>query len=126
MPFIHIKSLPFSDDKNPSSVLEKIAKRFAQKAGIEQRHVTVTWEYFQPQHYLCGAASGVRFDPRRHQILVDLIVPDFNSAADVETMMRSIASSLEELLQLPQACVFIGARFAASGMVMDTGEIVRW
>lgn len=88
--------------------------------------MTVTWEFFQSQHYLCGEDSGHRFDPQRHQILVDLLEPGFNNAANVETMMQGIASALEETLQLPQASIFINTRYAASGMVMDAGEIVRW
>lgn len=126
MPFIHIKSLPISDDNDSSAALKQIARRFSQQTGIEQRHVTVTWQFFRPQHYVCGDASGHRFDPQRHQILVDLVVPDFNDSTAVETMMQSIASALEENLQLPQACVFINTRYAASGMVMDAGKIVRW
>jgi hypothetical protein len=126
MPFIHIQSLPMPDDTDPSEALELVARRFSQQTGIEQRHVTVTWQFFRPQHYLRGEESGDRFDPKRHQILVDLLVPDFNDAAAVKTMMRSIASALEENLKLPQACLFINTRFAAPGMVMEAGEIVRW
>jgi hypothetical protein len=33
---------------------------------------------------------------------------------------------MEEILQLPQASVFINTRYAAAGMVMDASEIVRW
>jgi phenylpyruvate tautomerase PptA (4-oxalocrotonate tautomerase family) len=126
MPFIHIQSLPMPEDKDPAAALERIAGQFSRQTGIEQRHVTVTWQYFQPQHYVRGKWSGPCFDPQRHQVLVDLLVPDFNDAAAVERMMQSIASALEEILQLPQASVFIHTRHAASGMVMDVGEIVRW
>jgi hypothetical protein len=35
-------------------------------------------------------------------------------------------TALEEILRLPQACVFINTRYAATGMLMDAGEIVRW
>jgi hypothetical protein len=110
----------------PAAALKQISRRFSRQTGIEQRHVTVTWRFFRPQHYLCGEDAGSRFDPRHHQILVDLLVPDFNDSAAVEMMMQRLASALEEILKLPQASVFINTRYARSGMVMDSGEIIRW
>ena len=126
MPFIHIKSLPPVDDPDISEVLKQLSQRFAEANGIDERHVTVTWEYFQPQHYRFGGVSGDALDPQRHQVLVDLLVPDFNDAPTIAAMMQSIATTLEEILSIPGKAIFIHTRFAASGMVLDAGEIVRW
>ena len=107
-------------------MLEQLSLRFAEANGIDKRHVTVTWEYFQPQHYRFGGVSGDAFNPQRHQVLVELLVPDFNDAPTVAAMMQNIATALNEFLSIPEKAIFIHTRFAASGMVLDAGEIVRW
>jgi phenylpyruvate tautomerase PptA (4-oxalocrotonate tautomerase family) len=126
MPFIHIKSLPLKDSHDVPEAIQHLSKQFAMRHGIDERHVTVTWEYFEPKLYLFGGVTGRQFDPGRHQILVDLLVPDAQDAAAVKRMMTSIVSLLTEILHLPEKSIFINTRYARSGMVMDAGEIVQW
>ena len=126
MPFIHIKSLPFTGGEALPGIIKRLSTHFSEQTDIEARHVTVTWEFFKAQHYLFGGVSGDAFDPQQHQVLVDLLVPDFNNANTVEKMMRAIATSLTQTMKLPKQGLFINCRYAGSAMVMDAGEIVRW
>ena len=126
MPFIHIRSLPLGEKADIPRVLRKVSSRFAADTGVAERHITVTWEYFPSGHYLFGAQSGAAFDARRHQILVELLVPDFNAEETAAQMMRSIALALTQTLNLPNKCIFIHCRYAHANRVMEGTEVVQW
>ena len=126
MPLIHIRSLPIEEPRDIPTILKKISSRFCREVGIEERHVTVSWEYFQPGHYLVGGAAGSSFDPRIHQILVELLVPDFNDKQSVAGMMKSLANALALYANLPENCILIRCHFARPEMVMEGTEVVRW
>ena len=59
-------------------------------------------------------------------MLVDLLAPDFTSPAEVQTMLRSVASSLSKRVEVPTTNIFINHREAYSGRVFDEGHIVCW
>ena len=126
MPFIHIKSLPLRQGEDLPRAIKDLADYFSEHTQIEERHVTVTWEFLEPHHYLAGGVAGEWFDPLQHQILVDLLVPDFNASHTVEKMMTTIATALMQSLQLPKESIFINSRYTGSAMVMDAGDILRW
>ena len=126
MPFVHIKSLPFENKSHVAATLRQISRQLADTNNIDQRHITVTWEYYESQHYLGSGAAGARFDPQHHQIIVDLMVPDFNNAASVETMMHTIATTVMQAMDLPENCIFIRCQLVPSGHVMEGGHIVQW
>lgn len=56
-------------------------------------------------------------------MLVDLLIPDFNPARDVEYMLRTIASSLAEAALQN---IYINRREAASRGIFDAGDFLRW
>ncbi len=126
MPLIHIRSLPMEMPLDMPAVLEGISSRFCRDVGVEERHVTVSWDYFRPGHYQVGGAGGDIFDARKHQILVELLVPDFNGKETVAGMMKSLGKALAASTGLPEGCIFIHCRYAQSEMVMEGTEIVRW
>ena len=126
MPFIHIKSLPFDESLDVSAVLENLNKDFAEETGIDVQHVSSTWEFFPSGHYAVGEKSANHHTQDSHPVLIDLLVPDFNSAEHIETMLSSIASSLAKHSNIRRDNIFINARTAQSGMVFDRGEVVRW
>lgn len=126
MPFIHVKSLPFSSFFDASAALEGVTRDFAKETGIGLEHVTATWEFLAPGHYAVAGKAVSRQPRGSHPILVDLMVPDFNSGATVKKMLGAVASSIAKRARVSVANVFVNLRQARSGMVFDAGEIVRW
>ena len=124
MPFIHIKSLPLAVDVG--AVLEGISRDFAEGTGIALKHVHVTWEFLRPRHYAVAGKTRERQPKSSHPLLVDLLSPDFNAAATVETMLACVASSLAKHARIPRSNIFINHRQARSGMVFDAGTVERW
>lgn len=43
MPFIHVKSLPFEQTTEMSTLVQGLTKDFAKGTGIGLQHVTATW-----------------------------------------------------------------------------------
>jgi hypothetical protein len=126
MPFIHIKSLPFKEPFDVGVVLEGLTKDFARGTGIGLEHITATWEFLAPGHYAVAGKAGQRQPPDSHPVLVDLLAPDFNSAAMVGKMLTVVASSISKRVRVPVTNIFIHHRQAHPGSVFDAGEIVRW
>jgi phenylpyruvate tautomerase PptA (4-oxalocrotonate tautomerase family) len=126
MPFIHIRSLPFDKSFDMATVLEGLTKDFAKGTGIGLEHVTATWEFFAPGHYAV-AGKAAQYQPQdSHPVLVDLLAPDFNSAATVEKMLTTVSASISKHTKVAATNIFINHRQAHSGMVFDAGEIVEW
>lgn len=125
MPFIHIKSLPFEEDLEMSSLLAAVSRDFSEQVGIEIEHITVTWEYLESWHYAAGGRTAASQPKDSHPILVDLLVPDFDPPETIEKMMKCIAASVAKRVGIPENNIFINVRQARSGQVFDGGEIVR-
>lgn len=126
MPFVHIKSLPFDRPLNVTSVLEGLAKDFAKGTRIDLEHVTATWEFLPPGHYVVAGRAESHQPERSHPLLVDLLAPDFNSLDSVRKMLYVVATSISKRTKMPINNIFINHRQAHSGMVLDSGEVVRW
>lgn len=129
MPFIKIKSYPLNDgdDRNEmADRLRQIGEDFSQATGIDMAHITVTWEYFLAGHYLHAGRKVVSSRDAQPPILVELLVPDFNSEDKIELMLRSTAKSISAQAGAAQDSIFIHCNLARSGLVYDGGEIVRW
>lgn len=126
MPFIHIKSLPQTVTVDLESVMRQLSSRFARDLDMHEKNVAITWEVLKPDCYL----NNGRFVPEQpqesHPVIVDLLVPDFNSEPRIEKMMECIVELLAIALAIPVGNVFVNCRLASSGMVMDNGEIVKW
>lgn len=126
MPFIHVKSLPFSTFFDASAALEGVTRDFAKATGIRLEHVTATWEFLPPGHYAVAGKAVSRQPRGSHPLLVDLLVPDFNSGARVRRMLGAVAASIAKRANVPPANIFINVQQARSGMVFDGGKIARW
>jgi phenylpyruvate tautomerase PptA (4-oxalocrotonate tautomerase family) len=126
MPFIHIKSLPFNSFFDASLALEGITKDFAKETGTGLEHVTATWDFLPPGHYAVAGKAASRQPRRSHPILVDLLAPDLNSAAEVEKMIAAVAASISKRARVPVTNIFVNHRQARPGRVFDAGGIVRW
>lgn len=48
MPLIHVRSLPFESSIDVPAVIRAVSGKFAEKIGVTEEHVTVTWEYLPP------------------------------------------------------------------------------
>ncbi len=126
MPFIHIKSLPFKPPLPMNGVVEGITRDFSTRTGIDIEHITATWDFMEPGHYAVAGQAASSQQTWSHPVLVDLLVPDFNTAEAIEEMLLAIASSISERTGVPAGNVFINCRKAVSGQVFDGGKIVRW
>jgi phenylpyruvate tautomerase PptA (4-oxalocrotonate tautomerase family) len=126
MPFIHIKSLPLDDSFDASAVIEGLSEDFAKATGVGVEHVTATWEILPPGYYAVGGKTALHQSLNSHPVLVDLLAPDFNSDESVEKMLSAVSSSISKRANISINNIFINYRQAHSGMVFDSGEIVRW
>ena len=125
MPFIHIKSLPFSRSFDMTSVVEGLTKDFAKETGIALEHVTATWEFLPAGHYAVAGKTATHQPENSHPVLVDFLSPDFNPPEKIEKMLLVIASSISKRVNISVNNIFINHRPAHSGMVFDAGEIAR-
>ena len=126
MPFIHIKSLPFSEETDTAALLEQLSVDFAAATGIGIEHVTATWEWLEPGQYAVGGRAARERPAGSHPLLVDLLAPDFNTDEDVARMLIAVADSLAARAGVARDNIFINQRDARSGRVFDAGQLVRW
>jgi hypothetical protein len=126
MPFIHIKSLPPIGNPDPQAVMKQLSRLFAKEMDMHEGNITITWEMLKPEYYLNHGRLAMQQPQDSHPVMVDLLVPDFNSQSRIEKMMGCIVELLAVTLAIPVGNVFIHCRLAASGSVMDKGEIVKW
>jgi len=126
MPFIHIKSLPFEELIDVTSLIKNIASDFSDKTGIELSHIHTTWEYYSPGHYAKGNQVAEYQPNNNYPVIVDLLTPDFNDSFIIALMLETIADSISRHADFQKNNIFINHRQALSGMVFDDGEIVYW
>ncbi|MGH8652536.1 MAG: hypothetical protein ACREYE_10350 [Gammaproteobacteria bacterium] len=126
MPFIHVKSLAFEPALKVHAIVEGITKDFTKGTGIGLEHVTATWEFLPAGHYAVAGKTSSRQPETSHPVLVDLLSPDFNSPAQIEKMLRTVAVSISKRAKVPITNIFIYHRQVQSGTVFDAGEVVRW
>jgi hypothetical protein len=126
MPFIHIRSLPLDSGLDMGAAVEGITIDFAQGTGIELEHVTATWSFLPGGHYAIAGKAALRQPASSHPVLVDLLAPDFNDAAQIEKMLRVVAESISKRTKVAKGNIFIHHQEARSGSVFDNGTVVRW
>jgi phenylpyruvate tautomerase PptA (4-oxalocrotonate tautomerase family) len=126
MPFIHIKSMPLTPEIDIPSTIKVISDIFSKHMGIGTEHITVTWDYFKPWHYIHSNEACEIQSANSHPVIVDMLAPDFHSGNTIEKMLKVVADSLSKNSGVPIDNIFINYREAHSGMVFDNGDIVRW
>lgn len=126
MPFIHIKALPQPGSPDLKSIMRQLSNRFARDMDMHEKNISVTWDILGPEYYLNNGHFAAEQPQDSHPVIVDLLVPDFNSQARIEKMMECIVELLSVALSIPVGNVFVNCRLAMSGMVLDNGEIVKW
>ena len=126
MPFIHIKSLPFEEPIDVSSVIKNLAFEFSSKTDIELCHIHTTWEFYPSGHYAKDDKVSENQPNQNFPIIVDLLTPDFHNTSQIALMLETIAESISTNIEFPKNNIFINHRQAHSGRVFDDGEIVRW
>ena len=112
MPFLHVRSLPIDPPFAPDEAVRSVSSAFARDAGVDEQHVTVTWQ-------TVDALSG-------QPVLVDLLAPDFADDERIATMLHAAATAVAEAAGVSTHEVFVDFRGARSGHVFDAGEIDRW
>lgn len=126
MPFIHVKSLPLDNALATDTLVEGIVADFTAATGIDLEQVTATWEFLRPGYYAAEGTAPCSQPEASHPVLVDLLAPDFNPPERIETMLRAVAGSIAKRAGISLDSIFINHRPAHSGMVFDSGEVVRW
>ena len=126
MPFIHVKSLPLQKSTNIEVLLKNLSKTVAKETQIDEKHFTVTWNFFEPQRYCCAGKISTSHNYSSHPILVDVLVPDFFREEKKAHIMEIIAENLNANLQCDIKNIFIHCREARSGEVFDKGEVAHW
>ena len=126
VPFIHFKSLPTDKPAGVAEVLEGVCGDVSRDTGVSAEHLTATWEEVASGHYAAAGSVADHASGGSHPVLVDIVLPDSTPPEEVEAMLQSVAASLAARARVPKDRVFINARYVASGMVFDQGEIVRW
>jgi len=126
VPIVRITSLPFKQAFDVPAAIVAISKDFSAATGVAEEHVTVTWQYFSADHYAANSKTVSHQPHGSHPVLVDLLAPDFNTLERIETMLRSLASSIAAHCTVAPDNIFIHCHTARSGNVFDVGDIVRW
>jgi len=126
MPFVHVRALPLEGDFDPGAVVRAISAEIAQAAGVDEKHMTVTWHTFAPDHYASSGITAPTQPPASHPVLVELVAPDFIPPEQVEKLLRATAAAVARCARVSPENVFVEFRGARSGQVLDAGEIVRW
>jgi phenylpyruvate tautomerase PptA (4-oxalocrotonate tautomerase family) len=103
MPFIHVRSLPFKPALEVNAVVEGVTKDFARGTGIGLEHVMATWEFLPSGHYAVAGKASSHQPEESHPVLVDLLSPAFNSAEEIEKMLRTVATSISKRAKVPIA-----------------------
>jgi hypothetical protein len=126
MPFIHIRSLPQPGNPDLKPVMLQLSNRFSREMDVQEKSVAITWEVISPECYLNDGRFAQEQPQDSHPVIVELLVPDFNSQPRIEKMMECIVELLAVALAIPVGNVFVNCRLALSGTVLDNGEIVKW
>ena len=128
MPFVHVRSLPVPSPFDAAVAVRTISAELAHAAAVDERHVTVTWQTLAPGHYASGGETAAEQPRASHPVLVDLVAPDFYAEERVEAMLRAVAvaAAVSREARVAAENVFVEFRSAASGRVLDGGDVVRW
>ncbi len=72
MPFIHIRSLPIGAAFDAGRAVRAVSSEFADAVEVDERHVTVTWQTLEPDHYASAGQTAATQPPGSHPVLVGL------------------------------------------------------
>ena len=126
MPYITVKALPLGESKQIPQIIQAVSCLFAEATGIEEDHITVTWETLAPGHYAKGGEVADQQNFDTHPLMAEVLIPDSNDAETVQFILHTMAKILAEVVGFPIHRVFIHCRLAQSGYVFDDGEIAEW
>ena len=126
MPFVHVRSFPVRPPFDATLAVRAIQADVARAAAVDERHVTVTWQTLPPGHYASGGETAAEQPHASHPVLVDLLAPAFYAEERIEAMLRAVAAAVSREARVADENVFVDFRSAASGRVLDGGDVVRW
>ena len=126
MPFVHVRSLPVPPPFDAVVAVRAISADVARAVAVDERHVTVTWQTLAPGHYASGGETAAEQPRASHPVLVDVLAPDLYAEERIEAMLRAAAAAVSREAGVANENVFVDFRSAASGRVLDGGDVVRW
>ena len=125
MPFVHVRSLPVPPPFDAALAVRAISADLARAAAVEERHVTVTWQTLAPGHYASGGETAAE-QPAHRTLSWSRLAPGFYAQGRVEAMLRAVAAAVLREARVADDNVVVDFRPAASGRVLDGGDVVRW
>ena len=126
MPFVHIRSLPIGGGFDAGRAVRAISSGVAAAAGTDERHVSVTWQTLEREHYANAGRTAATQPFASHPVLVELFAPDFNAQDRIENMLEVIAGAVATAAGVAAENVFVEFRPARSRQVFDGGQVARW
>ena len=126
MPFVHVRSLPLGHGFDPGRAVRAISSEFARATETDERHVTVTWQTLEAEHYAQAGQTAATQPAHSHPLLVELFAPDFHPQERIEEMLHAAAAVVSAHAGIAAENVLVDFRPARSGQVFDGGELVRW
>lgn len=126
MPIIHIRSLPFQPPQNISYLVTNISNAVSQTSDIDVKHITCSWSFFESERLAVSSVTAPVQPKSTHPIMVELVLPSSHSKEAVAEIMCTITSNLAELTNIDPNNIFVHAVFVESGMVYESGQVIRW
>ena len=126
MPFLHVRALPSPSGTDIGAAVRAISSEFARATGTEERHITVTWEQIDANHYSHAGQLAEAQPGDTHPSVVEVLAPDSNAPERIGLMLESAARSVGRAAGVPVENVFAEFRPARSGWIVDRGRAARW
>lgn len=124
MPIIHIRTLPPKKYVEVDRVLSNLCIRVADGLGLPENQLWATWHELKSDHYVEGGKSVSEQPTSTHPPLVEIVALEGKSQAEIEKMMKLVASNLAELLKIDSENIFISYRETLKGKTMSGGLVL--
>lgn len=125
MPVICIKTLPLNRPLKINEVLRKLNLQVSKDTGIEANQIWSYWQIIERHLYAVGDTTAAAIQPQSHSPIVEITGFEGKSPEIIESLMRSTAGVLSQVLEIDITNIFITYNEVRSGRVFDGGEVVK-
>lgn len=126
MPIINISSLPQPQLGEMSQVLVNLNVRLAEEVGIAIKHLSSSWQFIEPSHYVDGNIICTAQPNDSHPIRAEVVLPTLLPQKKMQILLGVTAQYLSEISQLPIDNVLVYASRLQSGEICENGKILAW
>ena len=125
MPVIEIRALPQAEGVDVSAVIRAVSVRVAEAMRIPPQQVWVTWTTIEPGNYCEGDDERDIQPGATHPPIADIVSFEGQDDATIERILKTIADTLVEHLQLTEGAPFVSYTEARKGRVYTGGRVRR-